>query len=185
MRIEAKTHLRIRREASSENAGAFQFWISYRGRCPHRPTSANLHLTSTNRFTAGLMRASPLKHERRISAGEQSRSPTDNQRQHAKKPAYNVRWFSVLALPIFPASHPASIVGGIELNFCVRYGNRWTLNPINTNYSIRCTLKTEHHKELAKEMAKHLSLRVSQALGLLVSVSCTRYRASTSDLSTS
>ena len=40
----------------------------------------------------------------------------------------------MLALPIFPASHPASIVGGIELNFCVRYGNRWTLNPINTNY---------------------------------------------------
>ena len=40
----------------------------------------------------------------------------------------------MLALPIFPASHPASIVGGSELNFCVRYGNRWTLTPINTNY---------------------------------------------------
>ena len=50
---------------------------------------------------------------------------------------------SVLALPIFPASHPASIVGADELNFCVRDGNRWTLIAINTNYS-GYTLKTEH-----------------------------------------
>ena len=42
----------------------------------------------------------------------------------------------VLALPIFPASHPASIVGADELNFCVRDGNRWTLVAINTNYLI-------------------------------------------------
>ena len=42
--------------------------------------------------------------------------------------------FLVLALPIFPASHPASIVGADELNFCVRDGNRWTLVAINTNY---------------------------------------------------
>ena len=40
----------------------------------------------------------------------------------------------VLALPIFPGSHPPSIVGAHELNFCVRYGNRWTLMTINTNY---------------------------------------------------
>ena len=40
----------------------------------------------------------------------------------------------MLALPIFPASHPASIVGADELNFCVRDGNRWTLIAINTNY---------------------------------------------------
>ena len=48
-----------------------------------------------------------------------------------------VRWtvpgIFVLALPIFPASHPASIVGADELNFCVRDGNRWTLTAINTN----------------------------------------------------
>ena len=43
----------------------------------------------------------------------------------------------MLALPIFPASHPASIFGGHELNFCVRDGNRWTLMPINTNYELR------------------------------------------------
>ena len=40
----------------------------------------------------------------------------------------------VLALPIFPASHPASIVGADELNFCVRDGNRWTLVAIKTNF---------------------------------------------------
>ena len=39
----------------------------------------------------------------------------------------------VLALPIFTASHPATIVGANELNFCVRDGNRWTLTAINTN----------------------------------------------------
>ncbi len=43
----------------------------------------------------------------------------------------------MLALPIFPASHPASIVGACELNFCVRDGYRWTLTAINTNFSGR------------------------------------------------
>ena len=42
----------------------------------------------------------------------------------------------VFALPIFTASHPATIVGANELNFCVRDGNRWTLAAINTNYFI-------------------------------------------------
>ena len=36
-------------------------------------------------------------------------------------------------LDIFTASHPATIVGVHELNFCVRNGNRWTLMTINTN----------------------------------------------------
>ena len=39
----------------------------------------------------------------------------------------------MLALPIFTASRPATIVGANELNFCVRDGNRWTLIAINTN----------------------------------------------------
>ena len=39
----------------------------------------------------------------------------------------------MLALSIFPGSHPPSIVDALELNFCVRDGNRWTLKPINTN----------------------------------------------------
>ena len=39
----------------------------------------------------------------------------------------------MLALPIFPTSHPVSIVGEGVLNFCVRDGNRWTLIAINTN----------------------------------------------------
>ena len=40
----------------------------------------------------------------------------------------------MLALPIFPCSHPQSIVGVHVLNFCVRDGNRWTHMTINTNY---------------------------------------------------
>ena len=39
----------------------------------------------------------------------------------------------MFALPIFTASHPATIVGVHVLNFCVRDGNRWTLMTINTN----------------------------------------------------
>ena len=57
--------------------------------------------------------------------------PVDTSRQ--KKPRLFSRGF-VFALPIFPGSHPPSIVGANELNFCVRDGNRWTLIAINTNY---------------------------------------------------
>ena len=55
---------------------------------------------------------------------------------HKKKTAH-FRVRSMLALPIFPGSHPPSIVGANELNFCVRDGNRWTLIAINTNYLVR------------------------------------------------
>ena len=41
----------------------------------------------------------------------------------------------MFALPIFTASHPATIVGVHVLNFCVRDGNRWTHTTINTNSS--------------------------------------------------
>ena len=54
-------------------------------------------------------------------------------RQGAKK-APIFRSELMLALPIFPCSHPQSIVGANELNFCVRDGNRYTLTAINTNY---------------------------------------------------
>ena len=40
----------------------------------------------------------------------------------------------MFALPIFTASHPATIVGVHVLNFCVRDGNRWTHMTINTNF---------------------------------------------------
>ena len=42
----------------------------------------------------------------------------------------------MLALPIFTCSHPHTIVGTHELNFCVRNGNRWTLAVINTNFVV-------------------------------------------------
>ena len=38
-----------------------------------------------------------------------------------------------MALPIFTASRPATIVGVRVLNFCVRDGNRWAHTTINTN----------------------------------------------------
>ena len=34
--------------------------------------------------------------------------------------------------PIFPGSHPPSIFGTDELNYCVRDGNRWDLIAIST-----------------------------------------------------
>ena len=43
----------------------------------------------------------------------------------------------MLALSIFPASHPASIVDEYELNFCVRDGNRCTSFSIITKKIIR------------------------------------------------
>ena len=66
-------------------------------------------------------------------------SPVDCQRQTFLVSPYEkdlvlLNEVFVLALPIFPGSHPPSIVGVHELNFCVRDGNRWTLMTINTNY---------------------------------------------------
>ena len=36
-------------------------------------------------------------------------------------------------LPIFTPRRQSTIFGTTELNFCVRYGNRWTLSVIDTN----------------------------------------------------
>ena len=94
----------------------------------------------------------------------------------------------MLALPIFPVSHPTSIFGACELNFCVRYGNRWTLTPISTNYSgLHPENRTPwNFADLGKHFTEPANYQfVGQALGLLVSVSYTPYGASTSDLSTS
>ena len=53
----------------------------------------------------------------------------------AKKKLHPFGRSFVLALSIFTYSHPYTIVDEPELNFCVRDGNRWTLRPINTNFS--------------------------------------------------
>ena len=45
--------------------------------------------------------------------------------------------------PIFPGSHPPSIVGTAELNFCVRDGNRWDLSVIYTSHTARCPASPE------------------------------------------
>ena len=54
----------------------------------------------------------------------------------------------MLALPIFTASRPATIVGASELNFCVRDGNRWTLTAINTN-CLKCSSRLFNYTALS------------------------------------
>ena len=49
----------------------------------------------------------------------------------------------MFALPIFPGSHPPSIVGVYVLNFCVRNGNRWTHITINTNFGDPYRIRTD------------------------------------------
>ena len=70
--------------------------------------------------------------------------------RHKKAPIF--RSELMLALPIFPCSHPQSIVGANELNFCVRDGNRCTLTAINTNYLSVFRLLPEniHHYTTAR-----------------------------------
>ena len=78
----------------------------------------------------------------------------------------------MLALRIFPVSHPTSIVRADELNFCVRDGNRWTLIAINTNFKIYPENRTlEKDGSLRRRVLSLLFRIVGQALGLLVSVS--------------
>ena len=43
--------------------------------------------------------------------------------------------------PIFPGSHPPSIFGTAELNFCVRDGNRWDLSVIYTSHKALLALR--------------------------------------------
>ena len=56
-------------------------------------------------------------------------------KKYKKTPTLLGGHFMCWHLPIFPGRHQPSIFGTTELNFCVRYGNRWTLSVINTNYS--------------------------------------------------
>ena len=55
------------------------------------------------------------------------------QKKYKKTPTLLGGHFICWHLPIFPGRHQPSIFGTTELNFCVRYGNRWTLSVINTN----------------------------------------------------
>ena len=61
----------------------------------------------------------------------------------------------MLALPIFPCSHPQSIVGANELNFCVRDGNRWTLTAINTNSMLSSFLENSFYYITFSSFVKH------------------------------
>ena len=54
-------------------------------------------------------------------------------KKHKKRHITEVMCLLCWHLLIFPGSLPPSIFSASELNFCVRYGNRWTLAAINTN----------------------------------------------------
>ena len=66
----------------------------------------------------------------------------------------------MLALPIFPCSHPQSIVGEGVLNFCVRDGNRWTHTPINTNLYCASDLPSFHIIAYDLEFVKKYFLEI-------------------------
>ena len=93
----------------------------------------------------------------------------------------------------------------LRLNFCVRYGNRWIPQAIITGNLIQMWISGSLSLALAPHLQNRTGLTVSifttnffafrfalhngwrsdQALDLLVSASCIRYRTSTADLSTS
>lgn len=62
-----------------------------------------------------------------------------------QKDWYSLSYTSLFmsAFPIFPASHPASIFGDRELNFCVRDGNRCDHFAIVTRSFQDYSLKTK------------------------------------------
>ena len=41
-----------------------------------------------------------------------------------------------------PGGRPPSTIDAIELNFCVRYGNRWILNAIATGFRLLFSLRS-------------------------------------------
>ena len=82
-----------------------------------------------------------------------------------------------------PGSHPPSTIDAIELNFCVRYGNRWILNAITTGFF--SLFWRSAPSKLNNAWCVFLSpILLGQALGLLVSISFICYHTSTFDLST-
>ena len=65
-------------------------------------------------------------------------------------------------LPIFPGRRQPSIFGTTELNFCVRYGNRWTLSVLNTNLFSRSVWNVCKTNTKFKQMNSYfLSLKYS------------------------
>ena len=90
--------------------------------------------------------------------------------------------------PTFPGGHPPSIISAKELNFRVRNGNGWSSSLLSPDLS----LSTQQCKKSLRYLLLtllYLSSSVfcpcfGQVLDLLVSISWTRHRAYTFDLST-
>ena len=116
--------------------------MSGRGRCTtkvlrHRGAHRAPQQDDKWQSLSRLRRQFPL-HKGICFAGHRKRKQVDcpTVPKQKKEPGLLLTLF-VFALPIFPGSHPPSIVGVHELNFCVRDGNRWTLMTINTNYTLK------------------------------------------------
>ena len=86
--------------------------------------------------------------------------------------------------PTFPGSHPPSIIGAEELNFCVRDGNRCDLLAIATGFSSSSESRYPQNRTMVYALSPQTGMPSGQAFGLLVSVSSIRCRTYTSDLST-
>ena len=71
--------------------------------------------------------------------------------------------------PIFPGSRPPSIFGTVELNFCVRDGNRWILNVIITGSftfftrlaAVPFKLKNKYRSQVSLDILDHLLIKLS------------------------
>ena len=71
-------------------------------------------------------------------------------------------------LPIFPGRHQPSIFGTTELNFCVRYGNRWTLSVINNNCLIVFSLENSIDYITVRSLCQHFFTIFSQTQNISI-----------------
>ena len=95
-------------------------------------TAGRFHLTKSNFTRQRRISLSYILSDTMIAIRIRNLRPV---KKYKKTPTLLGGHFICWHLPIFPGRHQPSIFGTTELNFCVRYGNRWTLSVINTNYS--------------------------------------------------
>ena len=93
-------------------------------------TAGRFHLTKSNFTRQRRISLSYILSDTMIAIRIRNLRPV---KKYKKTPTLLGGHFICWHLPIFPGRHQPSIFGTTELNFCVRYGNRWTLSVINTN----------------------------------------------------
>ena len=93
-------------------------------------TAGRFHLTKSNFTRQRRILLSYILSDTMIAIRIRNLCPV---KKYKKTPTLLGGHFMCWHLPIFPGRYQPSIFGTTELNFCVRYGNRWTLSVINTN----------------------------------------------------